>query len=411
MNKELAEYLKSKKGLDRLFGKLREKYISLGVHSGSIYIDSITEIESVDIGNLLGKKIEQGSSIKTSFKEITKKIEQGRFAGFDWEELFKYYFKDRVISKKDQREISSNEESAFFKKLLDNNSTNQYVGYMRSIIEEKSDIYKIMRTKYRKDKDELEKEFASILKLLNNIPKAPISLPVFASVTGNPHYLDFNKSESNLFFRVLSSIKNTEYPKSPQDRAALLSEINVYMDPISNFVITYKLTGDSILEELNKRNQVVNLNLLNINHIENIDTQNKKVFIFENPSILNTLMDLNVPMIITSGIPNLALYRLLEKLSMNGNEMYYNGDFDPEGLLIAEKLKQRYPKLKLFCYDQTDYEMAASQEEINSSRLKKLDSIMTPELSKIKDILLKEKLAGYQEKNMQRIEEYIKTQK
>lgn len=408
MNKELSDYLKSKHGLDRLFTKLKDKYISLGTYSGTVRLDNITKIESIDIGNLLGKRIEEGSTIKTSFREITKKIEQGKFSGFCWEELFKYYFKDKVISNKDKKEQASIEETEFFQNLLDKNKHHKYIEYLKKIINEQDDIYKTMRARYKKDKKELEKEVHNILKLLDNIQKTPVSLPVFASITGNPHYLDFNRSESNLFFRVLSSIKNTDYPLTTQDRATLLSEINVYMDPISNFVITYKLTGDSVLDELDKRRQVVNLNLLNINQIENIDTKDKKVFIFENPSILNTLMDLDVPMIITSGIPNLALYRLLEKLDINKNEMYYNGDFDPEGLLIAEKLRSRFPKIKLFCYEKDDYLVAKSQEEINSSRLKKLDSITSSELAEMKTILLEEKVAGYQEKNMKRIEEYIR---
>lgn len=409
MNKELADYLKSKNGLDRLFIKLRDKYISLGVYSGSVTLNHITENESMDIGNLLGKSVKQGSTIKTSFKEIAKKIEQGKFAGFDWEKLFQYYFKDDVISNKVKTEKAENEEVLFFRNLLNGNRDNRYSSILEKSIEEKNDIYRVMHAKYRKDKKTLENEVTCSLKLLDNIPKTPVSLPVFASITGNPHYLDLNRSEGNLFFRILSHIKENDYPITTHARALLLSEINVYTDPISNFVITYKMAGNDILNELNLKRQVVNLNLLNLNSLENIDTEDKKVFIFENPSILNSLMDLDVPIVITSGIPNLALYKLLEKLDKNNNEMYYNGDFDPEGLLIAEKLKLKYSKIHLFCYEKDDYENSKSSEKMNSSRIKKLDSIMSPDLKIIKSLLLEDNLAGYQERNIDRIEEYIKS--
>ena len=408
MNKELALYLKSKQGLNRLFEKLREKYISLGRYNGSVTLKLITEDESIDIGNLLGKRIEQGSTLKTSFQEITKKIEQGKFSGFEWSELFQYYFKDKVVGKKEKKEIEKKEEIAFFELLLDKNKHSSYIGYMRKIVEEQGELYKLLLARYRKNKKELEQTFHSLVKLLDYIPEKPTSLPVFSAVTGNPHFLDFNRSENHLFLRILSFILDVEAPETLEEKITLLSEINVYTDPISNFVITYQLIGNTILEELSEKNQVVNLNLLNINQIEKIDTKGKKVFIFENPSILNTLIGLNVPMIITSGIPNLAFYKVLEKLDKNQNQMYYNGDFDPEGLLIAEKLKLKYPKIELFCYDKLDYEQSQSKEVISESRLKKLVSIKDLGLQDIKELLLQKRMAAYQEKNIDRIEQYIK---
>ena len=131
--------------------------------------------------------------------------------------------------------------------------------------------------------------------------------------------------------------------------------INVYTDPISNFVITYKLKGNDILNKL---------------------SENNKVFIFENTSKLLSLTNLNIPIII-SGIPNISLYTLLHKLEKNNVEMFYNGDFNPEGLLIANTLKQEFHKMNLICYDKLDYINSISREKISNSRLKKPDNINT----------------------------------
>lgn len=57
-----------------------------------------------------------------------------------------------------------------------------------------------------------------------------------------------------------------------------------------------------------------------------------------------------VPVIISSGNPNYAFYKVLEKLIKTGNEIYYNGDFDPEGLVIASNLYQKFSQIKFFCY-------------------------------------------------------------
>jgi hypothetical protein len=61
----------------------------------------------------------------------------------------------------------------------------------------------------------------------------------------------------------------------------------------------------------------------------------------------------------------------------------------------------------LICYEKEDYEMCKSNKTINSSRLKKLDNINTNELLVIKNLLLANKIPGYQEKNINKIIWYI----
>lgn len=407
INNELAEYLKTKDGLTRLMNKLKEKYISLSRASGTITINNITDSESIDISNLLGRKVKREDNLKTSFKEITKKINEGKYNGFDWLELLNIYYNEKIITKEEQKLNKWQEEYEFYKRIYEDNKDRKYVENLKVIIEEDEIINKTIKQKYHKNKYKLKYEIENILLLLDNIPDSPTPLAVYSSITGNPHYLDLNKSTSTLFLKVLSKIKNIEYKDKTEVKISILSEINIYTDPVSNFVITYKLIGNNILNSLNMNNEVVNLNLLNINKIDKISTDNKRVYVFENPSVLISLMDLNVSMIITSGIPNISLYTLLRKLEENNVEIYYNGDFDPEGLLIAEKLKERFSNIKLFCYDILDYTNAKSKEKISNSRLKKLDNVNSKELQDIKKILLESKVSAYQEQNLNRIKEYI----
>lgn len=407
VNNGLANYLKTKKGLTRLMNQLKEKYISLSRFSGTIIVNDISEIESTDISNLLGKKINKGDSLKTSFKEITKKINEGKYNGFDWLELFYVYFDEKVITNLEKSTNRKQNEFAFYKELYEKNKERKYIEVVKKILDQDETINRIAKQKYNKDKNNLQMEFNNILLLLDNIPLVPTSLAVYSSLTGNPHYLDFNKSTSTLFLRILSKIKNIEYEDKIEVKISILSEINVYTDPISNYVITYKLTGNKILNKLNKNNVVVNLNLLNINKINKVSTDNKRVYVFENPSMLTSLMDLNDAIIITSGIPNISLYTLLQKLDESSVKIYYNGDFDPEGLLIAEKLKLRFPSVEMMCYDVIDYNKSKSKEKISNSRLKKLDNINLKELNRIKQELLENKTSAYQEQNIDRIKEYM----
>jgi len=407
MNKELADYLFERKGFHRLFELLKIKYVSLGRYSGTVTLKNITEEESRDLSNFFGTRIKVGTDYQTSFQKITKKLMETKFRDFDWEGLFIEYFEDIIVTKANEKSIKKINEENFFNEIIENNKNNKYIADLKEIINTSNDVYKLLRQKYKNNPDKLKEELNNVMLLLNNISNKPITLPVYASLTGNPHFLDLNTQTSNLFFKVLAFIKKIEYPSKTKDRVDVLSEINVYIDSISNYVITYKLIGDDMLNIFEKQNQILNLNLDNIMHLENVDTENKKVYIFENPSILNTLRNLNVPIIITSGIPNLAVYSLIKKLEKTGNKLYYNGDFDPEGLMIASKLKETFPNLNLFCYETSDYDDIRTKEKISSSRIKKLDNINIEALQPIKELLIKYRHAVYQENNIESIKEFI----
>lgn len=407
MNKELADYFFEREGFHRLFELLKNKYISLGKYSGTIVLKNITEEESRDLSNFFGTRIKVGTDYQTSFKAITKKLRETKFNDFNWEELFTNYFEDNIITKANEKTLKQINEEKFFDEIIEMNKDNKYIEELKKIINTSNDVHKYLRQKYKNNPDKLKNELNNVMLLVDNISDNPITLSVYASITGNPHFLDTNTQTSNLFFRVLSFIKKIDYSSKVKDRVNLLSEINVYIDPISNYVITYKLIGDEILNIFDRHNQILNLNLANIIHLEKVTTKDKKVYIFENPSILNTLKDLNVPIIITSGIPNLACYSLIKKLDETGNKLYYNGDFDPEGLLIASKLKETFPKLNLFCYDSLNYETIRTKEKLSSSRIKKLDNINIEELKCIKTLLKKNRCAVYQENNIEGIKEFI----
>ena len=112
--------------------------------------------------------------------------------------------------------------------------------------------------------------------------------------------------------------------------------------------------------------------------------------------------------IISGGFPNTSVYLLLDKLIESGNKLYYNGDFDPEGLLIAGRLKEKYKdKMNLFCYNADDYNKCLSKKEISDKRLSKLIKIDIKELKDIISLLTLNKLAAYQENNKERIIDYI----
>lgn len=171
-----------------------------------------------------------------------------------------------------------------------------------------------------------------------------------------------------------------------------------------NYVITYNLVYDRKMPF-----DVLNLNIDNISKLNNITGRNNKIFIFENPSILNYLKDkdLDISIIITSGIPNLAFYKLLENINSN-TTLYYNGDYDPEGLLIADKLNNKYSNIKLFLYDGKSYFNTKPSVCVGNNRLHKLELVKSKELQEVKSLLFENKKCGYQENNLLFIEKFIR---
>lgn len=80
-------------------------------------------------------------------------------------------------------------------------------------------------------------------------------------------------------------------------------------------------------------------------------------------------------------------------------QLYYSGDFDPEGMQIADKLKQRYKEnIVLWHYDEHDYRKCISNKTISERRLMMLRNIKDLKLIQVSQRIEQEKRSGYQEK-------------
>ena len=74
---------------------------------------------------------------------------------------------------------------------------------------------------------------------------------------------------------------------------------------------------------------------------------------------------------------------------------WYSGDFDPEGLLIAQRLRQRYENVQLWHFSAVEYQR--TQIPLPANRLKRLQGICDPELKPIVMKMQEWKCAYYQE--------------
>ena len=122
------------------------------------------------------------------------------------------------------------------------------------------------------------------------------------------------------------------------------------------------------------------------------------VFVVENAGVFSELLDEAMPLVSTNGQLNLATLLLLDLLVESGAHLYYSGDFDPEGLKMADRLAGRYGEnLSLWHFTREDYFASMPSVSLSEERLAKLQSISSPKLQPVKQEIERCKKAGYQE--------------
>ena len=88
-----------------------------------------------------------------------------------------------------------------------------------------------------------------------------------------------------------------------------------------------------------------------------------------------------------------------KKFLVPAEVVYYAGDLDPEGLLIAQKISEYYAgEFHYWHMTVEDYEKSKSNETISEKRIKSLERITDTELFPVAEKMRLDRLAGYQEK-------------
>jgi uncharacterized protein (TIGR02679 family) len=146
---------------------------------------------------------------------------------------------------------------------------------------------------------------------------------------------------------------------------------------------------------------VLNLPLKELIKVDKVYPYERNVvWVVENSSVASTLMDLapHAPIICTHGQLRIAGWRLIELLASSDVTIYYSGDLDPEGMLIADRLVRRFPEsVRLWRMDEKSYLEAMSEEIISNKRLSQLNRLHHSGLNKVAEVMEREKRAGFQE--------------
>lgn len=414
---ECVAYFRERPVYGRLFQAVWEKYRGLGHLGGSVTLSGLSAEDARQLGGFLQKNCEGKRTLAVSANTLEKALADSRFSTLTWEEILQAYFGKALVSKSQQRQLEQSEREAFFFRILKNTKEHSGKAWLQECLQMQNEGKSLLMKHYRENSEEL----ARVLRLvLDAVPELPFLragntkkelLAVFAArTTLDPHFFD----SGTLGEQLLTAFLRYALPDSgersaflAEEKAALFYEAGLLKDALSNDVLVYgihALTADGQyhegIEGFTARHEPVKLTLMTLGNLKKVLTAGGKVvYIVENPAVFSTLINVWQDEVIVCGNGQMRLAALvLLDLFDCDTHFFYAGDYDPEGLVIAQRLHRRYEgRVHMWNYRREYYNKYKSDVLISDKRLKKLEKIDLEELSEIKEALQEEKRAVYQE--------------
>lgn len=397
----------------------------------SVVLNNPTPEEKNAIGGLMGKDYSKNKTIKLTAEKIEKEILKSKYGkqldSISFQEILAAYIEEPLVSNREAETLYLAEREHYFNTFQNNASSALFLSLMEWIKQTKNNRFYQL---YNQD-------IAALTKAMNDVGRAlalfPLKnheyLPVFAShATGNPHAFDADKNEGKLFIYALQIILSLDgeweiRELNAEKTAALLDKFNIMKDDLLNFVSVYHALGRNINGKTNlllhgavQEKSFFHLPLKEVVKLDSVESASGKgrLFVIENSSVASHVVNellkhsINETIISGNGQFKIATLKFLDAFVETGGVVYYSGDYDPEGIGMAVKLRKRYgDKLIYWNYDVESYLFSLSGEPISERRLKQLSSIQDLSLQPLIQEITERKRSGYQEQMLSHIVEDI----
>ena len=299
------------------------------------------------------------------------------------------------------------------------------IGWLEAVWLEKQYGYLFLQGVYKENEDGIEVVKQALhlgSEIVNRLPiwsNEQEYLAIFATqITGNPHAFDEKNPHGKYLLQILQwemeSCDKRDYHEQRKvfrslEKQRLYLNAGILIDDISNYVVVSGIRAVTkkgnyhqgmdgfVLEESS-----VQVPLSVLTTWEKVICPENRLYIVENPTIYASLVNKwgsKKALFCMNGQPKLSSLVFLDLLEYEKVEIFYWGDFDPEGLLIAQKVKEHYRGL--FSYwnmSLEDYRVAQSNEVISAKRLVSLKLIKDKALEEVVLEMQRCRKAGYQEK-------------
>lgn len=393
---EAVQFFRGERTFHRLFCEMRKKYESLGRIGGTISLYDFSSEEKEAIDSFFGKEMS-----RVSLAAFEKQLQNTRFAGISLVELLSHYFGEPLVTKKEQQIEAEREKEAYFERLM--NMDREHRDWIQAASKQR-----LVQLAYAQQREELETAFVAVCHALKHLPApAYVRLPVFAQkVANDPHAFDLHTLAGKLLLSALQFYAEKDYDiSSVEEVNELLQSYRLLREDVLNFVTCAGIMAETesgrhlVWAAACETNTALNIPLREVMPLTRAyPSIGNTVFVVENAGVFSTLLDTNVPLISTNGQLNLATMWLLDLLVKEGVILYYSGDFDPEGLKMAQRLVERYGQsVRLWHYNRADYLVTKPTVPLPDERLAKLQSVTLRDLQPVKQEMLRRKKAGYQE--------------
>lgn len=407
-----SEYLLAQLGIERIIDGLSQRYISLGEIKGNFVLENPTEYEKSFLRGLFKRDFSGDGDIKISLKKFEKSFNNTKFEGIQLKKVLNNYYGYEIITNKTATLNQRIQFNDFFDELLSKCSYSPFINWLKvSLDNSRPGIYKWLILKYKNDSLFLSTTLLQLEKLVILLECNQVSLlrPIAAAkITKNPHSLDDDKDLLKGYIYYLCFKYDEPDPITAVEKITLLERGNLLLESVNRTILTYGLMAEGNnqdtlgWEHFYKRDEplVITLdNLTSVGCINTCDSIKKAIYCFENPSIFYSFINKfpNIAAICTSGQLNSTGYKLFELLETTNIKIYYHGDYDPEGLLIAEKLVKQFYNIELFGYTTELYLKSISSNRISESRLKQMNNINNVVLLELVKLIFETKQAGYEE--------------
>lgn len=367
---------------------------------GTIILENLSKEEIEKISSL--GFIVNDDKIKIPIKKLEESL---NFDKNSLKNLVEKIVKKPLVYKKDEKRKKLNNRNLKLEKIL-------------------SQITKIKLKEYISENIQLIdlNNFEKIIVLIENLNENRIeTLGNYGGrVLGNPHILNYGTSEYKQLVLYLKYENKIFYDLDLDEEKELLSNVGLINNPLNTYITIFGFNGIYKNGETSKllkisEEQDINVNLSNILDLERVEAINKKVLIVENPnayiSIRNFIkrFSLNISLICTGGQLNQCAYSFLNKINLSDIQCFYSGDIDPEGILIAQNIKNKYGDIKLIGFNRDLYLKYKSHINLSETSIKKLRNIkITSEITfELIEEINKLKKPAYQELFVEEILEEI----
>ncbi|MCD7716359.1 MAG: TIGR02679 domain-containing protein [Lachnospiraceae bacterium] len=369
-------YFREHPVLDRLLNGFREKYLSYGSFSGSVVLRNLKEQDREDLEGFLRKNYHGKKSATVRADHFRKALSESRFGEIAPDELLRLYFGENLIGKKERKLAQKQAVAAAFERMEEKYAGTPAGDWIRDVRDGKTRAENCIRYMRGGNAPEvLVRNLDMGAAIVNAFPVRTGEqeyLAVFAAhLTGNPHAFDDGTEGGQLLAMTVSweAGRRRHGEGEPTDASGVATAgsapvfpalqrqrqylaAGILRDDMSNYAMIFGIRAfkkggspHAGIEGFLSEGEPVQVPLSVIAGWERIECPQNAIYIVENPSVYALLCHHwrgKRACMCMNGQPRLSAVLILDLLAKAGVTAYYAGDFDPEGLLIAQKVKQYY---------------------------------------------------------------------